>query len=132
MKKIIIILLCVCICACGMSKTWDIKSMNVSKKLQPPTNISMNLIRQKNNVLTIEFKNNGNKTWTYGEGYLIQVLINDEWYDVPTEMVFIKVGYNLYPNETVTKTYDLTFYNSLPTGVYRIVVSDLDAQFIIE
>ena len=61
MKRIITILLCVCICACRMNKKWDIRSMNVSKELQPPTNITMNLINQKDNVLTIEFKNNGNE-----------------------------------------------------------------------
>ena len=35
MKRIITILLCVCICACRMNKKWDIRSMNVSKELQP-------------------------------------------------------------------------------------------------
>ena len=132
MKRIIIMLFCLVISACGVNKSWDIKNMDVAKELQPQENIIMELIEQTNESLTVEFKNNDNDPWIYGERFAIQVLVDNEWYIVPSEMVFNLIGYNLYPNESITKTYDISSYGTLPSGTYRLVVSNLAVEFIIE
>ena len=132
MKRIIVMLFCLFISACGMNKSWDIKNMDVAEELQPQENIVMELIEQTNESLTVEFKNNDNDPWIYGEVFSIQVLVDNEWYIVPSEMVFNSIGYNLYPNEYVTKTYDISSYGTLPSGTYRLVVSNLAVEFIIE
>lgn len=132
MKRIIIMLFCLVISACGVNKSWDIKNMDVAKELQPQENIIMELIEQTNESLTVEFKNNDNDPWIYGEVFSIQVLVDNEWYIVPSEMAFNLVGYNLYPNESVTKTYDISSYGTLPSGTYRLVASNLAVEFIIE
>lgn len=132
MRRIVIILVCLFISSCGMNKSWDIKNMDVADELQPQENITMKLIDQTKESLTVEFSNHDNDYWIYGESFSIHVFIDNEWYVVPSEMAFIMIGYNLNPNETITKTYDISSYGVLPSGTYRLVASNLSVEFIIE
>lgn len=132
MKRIVVILLCLLLSACGINGKWDTKNMDVAKELQPQENIIMELIEQTEESLTVEFSNHDNDYWIYGESFSIHVLIDDEWYVVPSEMAFIMIGYHLDPNESVTKTYDISSYGTLPSGTYRLVASDLSVEFIVE
>ena len=132
MKRIVVILLCLLLSACGINDKWDTKNLDVAKELHPQENITMKLIEQTKESLTVEFSNHDNDYWIYGESFSIHVLIDDEWYVVPSEMAFIMIGYNLDPNESVTKTYDISSYGTLPSGIYRLVASDLSTEFTIE
>lgn len=131
MKKIFLILLLVLISACSLNKKWDIKYMDIADELQPDNNISMELVEKTSDSLTVKFTNNNHEKFMYGDYFSIQVLIDEKWYIVPDTMMYHDIGYILNPNESVTKSYDISHFE-LPSGTYRIVISDLCAEFLVK
>lgn len=78
------------------------------------------------NGLTIRYQNGTDSEFTYGEAYVIEQKINDEWYQVPyatdDDVAFIEIAYYLFPKATVEWTTDWeSIYGSLETGEYRLV-----------
>ena len=77
--------------------------------------------------LTVEFTNNGEETWFYGEYYSIQVLIDGKRYYVPTVEPWVvhDLGHELQPGQTLTMTYSLAPYGTLKPGSYIIACGDI-------
>jgi hypothetical protein len=81
--------------------------------------------------LTVSFKNNSDKQCIYGEYFLLEKKINENWYQVPVvidgEHGFDAIGYDLASGkEGEWKVNWDWLYGSLDTGEYRIVKDILD------
>lgn len=69
-------------------------------------------------------KNDGDKTYIYGDFYLIQVKLDGEWFTLDDGAdAYTLVGYSLAPGEEVLlqKTWG-DYYGQLPPGEYRFVL----------
>ncbi|WFA08772.1 immunoglobulin-like domain-containing protein [Tissierella sp. Yu-01] len=81
--------------------------------------------------LTVIFKNNSNAQCIYGEYFLLEKKINENWYQVPIAIDgnygFNDIGYELTFGENEEWIVDWDWiYGSLDTGEYRIVKDILD------
>ncbi|MDE7290293.1 MAG: hypothetical protein K2N71_12470 [Oscillospiraceae bacterium] len=97
-----------------------------------PETVTARIAEQTENSVTIQYTNNGEKEWIYGEGYNLDVLLDGEWYDVPKQpgnWVFTSVGIILPAGETRLKTYDFFMYGDLPAGRYRITANGFALEF---
>ena len=119
--------------ACG-DAGWNTALLTPSADLQPPAGISMTLTGQADNTLTVTLENTTDTEWAYGEAFSVQALLDGTWYNVPTlpgNWGFNSIGLLLPPGERSEKTYDLSFYGTLPAGTYRLVVEGLSAEFTV-
>lgn len=109
---------------------WNKDNMTKATKLQPPKGIEMKLISWKESGVTVEITNNNDETWEYGRAYYFHVLLDNEWYVVPSvEDIAVNAdAIALYPGETHRNTYDFYGYGTLPNGVYRLVVENLSVR----
>lgn len=85
-------------------------------------------------LIQVQFTNNGAEEWGYGYDYGLHVLLNGTWYFVPAEqeMAFIEVLCMLPVGATSQETYSLAPYGDLPAGTYRFVTQGLAAEFTVE
>lgn len=114
---------------------WDSTMLTPAGELTAPSDISMVLIEQTEDTLTVELSNTGTEEWCYGEYFSIQVLIDGTWYEVPVQpgdWAFNDIVHILQAGDTQTQTYDLTMYGELPVGNYRLVVENLVVEFEIK
>ena len=59
--------------------------------------------------------------WRFGEHYKLEVLINGQWYYVPSEDYAVhEILYEIEPGAEITRTYDLSPFGELEPGDYRI------------
>lgn len=81
--------------------------------------------------LTLLFENETDTEFTYGEEYLLEMLIEDEWYEVPApsdeDFAFESIGYLLTENDSEELDVDWEWlFGTLEPGEYRIVKEVLD------
>ncbi len=81
--------------------------------------------------LTLEFKNTTDSECIYGEYYILEKKIGENWFQVPValegEYGFDSIGYMLGPKSDSEWTVDWEWlYGSLEPGSYRIVKDILD------
>ena len=81
-------------------------------------------------------KNNTPITYTYGYAYVLEVLMNGDWYTVNGGAPDVPAGeYNLFPGDSRDHMYG-SDYGKLDTGTYRVVIevfpkdTELDSAFI--
>lgn len=94
--------------------------------------VTAEIAEQTENSVTIKYTNKDKKDWMYGNHFKLDVLLNGEWYDVPTKpgnWVFTGVGINLPAGKTQLKTYDFFMYGDLPSGRYRIAANGFALEF---
>ena len=114
---------------------WYAELLQPSADLQPPENITLELVSQESNAITLRFENTGREEWMFGEYYALDVLLDGAWYEVPPtpgNWGFNDIGYMLSAGDSREESYLLTMYGELPAGTYRIVVYDLSAEFVVE
>lgn len=102
---------------------------------EPPENVTAEIVGNTGKSVTVQYTNNGEKDWIYGEYYNLDVLLDGEWYDVPKlpgEYTFTDIGYNLPAGETCFKEYDLFMHGDLPSGRYRITANDFVLEFDVD
>ncbi|MDE6708910.1 MAG: hypothetical protein K2J76_00290, partial [Oscillospiraceae bacterium] len=99
-----------------------------------PETLTAAVSKLDNDVLTVEFTNNGEEDWFFGEMFELQAQLDGEWYSVPTlpgDWVYHMLAYIVKPQQTLTHDYDLSIYGTLPEGNYRIVTEDFSAEFYL-
>lgn len=111
-------------------------SSNTDADLEPTPYASVNNLQNvtamvkdgtlTENGLTILYQNSTDSEFTYGEAYVIEQKINNEWYQVPyltkDGAVFIEIAYYLSPHSTAEWVTDWErIYGSLEVGEYRLV-----------
>ena len=99
-----------------------------------PETITAAVSKLDSDVLTLEFTNNGEEDWFFGELFELQAQLGDEWYNIPTlpgDWVFPAIACIVKPQQTLTHDYDLSIYGTLPEGNYRIITGDFSAEFYL-
>lgn len=107
---------------------WNNTFLTPAVKLNPPDGIEMTLNSWEVDTVTVNIINNSGSEWFYGEYYRLQVLLDDEWYEIPTasgNFGFNDIGFIIKDGEERSMTYHLTMYGDLPNGTYRLVAKDL-------
>ncbi|WP_019240563.1 MULTISPECIES: immunoglobulin-like domain-containing protein [Bacillus] len=78
------------------------------------------------NEITVNFQNESQDEFTYGEGFYLERNINGTWYSYPfkEDIAVIDTGYTLQLNEKKSKTCLLSsLKEKLVTGEYRVIQS---------
>lgn len=85
-------------------------------------------------VLTVEFTNNGEREWGFGEYFDIQAQLDGEWYYIPRlpgDWYYPAIALLVMPQQTLEHDYDLSCYGELPEGKYRLVTDCFWTEFYI-
>lgn len=104
--------------------------------------VSMDLdeteFKTSGNTLDLKIHNTSDEEYYYGAGYLLEYLDDDVWHTIETEdeMMVIAIAYILEVNDTNTDKIDLSFYEPLRQGTYRLIkmIGDepLTAEFTVK
>jgi len=82
--------------------------------------------------LIVTLENNSDQQYVYGEEFMLEKEIEENWYQVPVitaDYGFNDIGYNLASSEVEELAIDWDWlYGSLDTGKYRIVKGILDVR----
>lgn len=101
---------------------------------EAPDYISAELVEQTEGTVTIKYTNNGSEDWLYGLHFSLDVLLNGEWYSVPTitgNWAFDDIGLILNPEQQQERAYSLWMYGELPPRQYRIAANGCIVEFTI-
>lgn len=119
---------------CRGENGWTAKYLQAAKELpEMPDTLSVTS-KLDGNALTVEFTNNGEREWSFGESFIIQVQLDGIWYNIPTlpgDWEYIALGYLVMPQQTLEHEYDLSCYGELPEGKYRLVTDCFWTEFYI-
>ena len=76
---------------------------------------------------TVEFTNNSDELWSFGEYYKLEIYKDGIWYWYPSKepVAVHDLGHELKPGQTQGLTYDLTPFGKLEPGEYRVACGDL-------
>lgn len=99
---------------------------------EAPENVTAEIVANTGSSVTVQYTNNGEKEWMYGEGYSLEVQLDGEWYTVPEKpgnWGFTSVGIILPAGETRRETYNFYMYDDLPAGRYRAVTNGFALEF---
>ena len=97
--------------------------------------VSLGFISFKDNVVTLKYRNNSDKSFQYGEEFALHEYIDGEWYvlsPVLSNYSFIAIAYRLGPGREIEVTCNLEMFGELEKGHYRIVKKDLCAEFDVK
>ena len=99
-----------------------------------PDYISAELVGQTEDKITVKYTNSGSEEWMYGMFFSVDVLLDGEWYSVPTitgHWAFPAIGIVLEPEQPREEVYDLSMYGELPPGQYRVVANGCTVEFTV-
>ena len=119
---------------CQNKNEWKQELMVPAEELAKTPNVTMEIIKAKNSLISVKITNAGNIPWEYGEPYSLQVNLAGSWYVVPPlpgNWGFILPLYILPAGESTENSYNIEMYGTLPAGTYRIVVENLAAEFTL-
>lgn len=85
--------------------------------------IKENSINHLTNTITLNIKNTSDIEYMYGKHFLLETYNDDSWYTVPfkKDIAFDEIGIFLPPHKTNTESINLSLFNQLSNGKYRIV-----------
>lgn len=98
-----------------------------------PENVTAEITETDGSHLTVQYTNNGERKWLYGEYFRIDVKLNGNWYYVPEgpgEYAFSDIGYILPAGENAEMDYSFNMFQGLPVGDYRITANDFCLEFV--
>ena len=114
---------------------WNTTLLTPAVEPAPPPGISMILKSFDSTGLRVYIANNSGSEWMYGETFVLQALLGNSWYEVPTlpgRWMFSMVGIIVRDGEVKQHIYTLESYGDLPAGVYRVAAFGLSAEFSVE
>ena len=123
-------------CASHVAKSqngWNKAFLNAASPVETPEHVTVELVEQNAEAITVEITNEGTEDWDYGYAYAVQVLLDGAWYDLPAEqeMSFIEILLMIPQGISTTETYALKPYGELPVGIYRVVSNGLTIEFCV-
>ncbi|MBR4947229.1 MAG: hypothetical protein IKZ29_01570 [Clostridiales bacterium] len=78
-------------------------------------------VRLEGDKANVKFTNISDEPWSFGEYYRLEVLIEGQWYYVPSEDYAVHdLMHEIGPGADITMTYDLSPFGELAPGDYRI------------
>lgn len=101
---------------------------------EAPDYISAELVERTEDKITVKYTNNGSEDWMYGLHFSVDVLLNGEWYNVPTitgNWAFNDIGLILKSEQQQEEVYNLSMYGELPSGQYRVFANGCTVEFSI-
>ena len=113
---------------------WNKRMLTPAEELRKPEGISLTLEAWGENTVDVQWINTGANEWMFGEPFSLQVLLEGEWYEIPTisgDWAFTAIGIILKSEEVLSKTYNLMSYGDLPSGTYRLVTEGLAVEAVI-
>lgn len=115
------------------SGTWNTDLLEKSEELNGK-GLSLDIKEQKEDTITVQLINTTKVELTCGEYFGIQAQIDGVWYDIPPEeeLAFNDIAQFLPAGEEIEKRYVITAFGNLPSGLYRIVVEGVAAEFSIK
>ena len=124
-------------CASRVAKTaagWNPFFLTPASRQEAPSGITMELADQTVEDVTVRFTNRSGAEWGYGYAYGLQVRLDGTWHEIPAEreMAFPEILMLLPDGESAEQTCSLIPYGSLPSGVYRVVMEKLTAEFAVK
>ena len=103
---------------------WEKTCLTKAQDEASTEGILLQVTARNDEKLSLKLENATSKTWTYGEPYTLQVLLDGDWYSVPIMTSdlydFTLVAYILEPGQSKDLSCSLTPYGKLPAGQYRI------------
>lgn len=120
---------------CQHEDKWYHTLLSPAKEPIPPEHITVSLVSQSDDTLTVDFTNHGTDEWGYGDAFYLHVLQDGIWYDVPAlpgEWAFNDILNILPAGTSQENTYNLSMYGSLPHGEYRLSVEGATVEFTIK
>jgi len=113
---------------------WDSRFLIPAPPITQPDGITMTLNSWDENTVSVDITNNTEIEWMYGESYVLQVFLDDTWYEIPTDggnWAFTAEGLIVSAGETIEHIYHLQMYGNLPAGMYRLVAYGLSVEYMI-
>ena len=105
----------------------------------PGVTLEFTDFEENNGVLYVNslLRNNGTKSFTYGQTFYLEVEIDGEWYYLPNRpdraQFFDMLAYDLQPGESNVRSDCLYSYSPLPAGNYRVTIADsISAGFAVD
>ena len=88
--------------------------------------ITMTLVdwdSEKVNVVISNDRHGRNEFWEYGEHFILDVLLDNQWYSVPPpqSVDFVDIGFAVCAGSEKHHTFWISNFGDLPSGTYRIV-----------
>lgn len=118
---------------------WISSMLTPADELSAPAGISMTLdyldyTDPDDGLIAVTFTNDGDVEWCYGTYYHLEVELDGEWYEVPTEteLAFNDIAMILPAGESRQELYHTWAYGELPAGSYRVVAEGMAAEFVLE
>lgn len=113
-------------CASHMAKTevgWNPRFLTNAIEPEQPKGVTAELVEQTADGLTVSLKNHSGEDWGYGYAFHVDVLLDEQWYNIPAEeeMAFVEVLMMVPDGVETEETYSLKPYGKLPAGTYRLV-----------
>lgn len=84
--------------------------------------------------ITVSIANNSGEEFSYGRYFSLQKQIDGQWYTMPVQadnIGFEDLACVLPDGKSASETYDLNIYGTLEPGIYRLVVQNLSAEFLV-
>ncbi len=132
MKRIIlvicsVVLIFIVLCACSRKTGSDIGYHKNDLTLVNETIGAYPISARVTDNCTVQFENQGEETWFFGEYYCLEILIESNWYYVPTvnDLVVHDLAHELEPGQSTSLSYSLDPYGELQPGHYRIACGDI-------
>ena len=105
------------------------------EKVTEKDGVSLRFVSLDGSKVIVEYVNNSDKEYLYGDYYYLQKSIDGEWYQIPVALsnyAFNDIAHILNPGGNAKFTCNLTMYGELEAGHYRIVKENLYAEFDID
>lgn len=99
-----------------------------------PLDMIMVPVCYTNGELSVAIYNQTGTEAGYGNEYKLQRKIREEWQDMEPvqEFCWTEEYHLLQDTEIAVEVYDLSYYGELEPGNYKLVKTDLEAEFILE
>jgi len=63
-------------------KGWNSSLLSPAEMLNPPHDVTVSYNSHNTDTISVNYMNNSGSEWLYGEGFRLQVLLNDIWYNI--------------------------------------------------
>lgn len=99
-----------------------------------PLDMTMEAVSFVDGILTLEIDNHSGYTMTYGDDYVLQKWENGDWTDMVPEQEYAwnDIAHEIADLTKDTVSCDLTFFGELPAGRYRLIKSEMKAEFELD